>query len=239
MNPFLHPAVATPLGPEQSVFRPTPLSSSASLSSPAGRAGPPSVGKAGLARPHAAHAGLAGIQPPGQLENCKGSSQASMLPGSQVPGQPRGGSDGHPTQRHQPHGCARNQPRPMHRRWCRAAGSLAVAAVLGVGAATPAQTQPASTVNANIASITELQSIKGIGPKTAQTIVFERQRSGPFESFQDFAERIRGIGPKRARALRAAGLTVSSPRAPGQGEPAPPLAAPQGHQSGSVGVVVR
>lgn len=102
----------------------------------------------------------------------------------------------------------------------------------GSTAAQPAQ------VNANVATAAELETIKGIGPKTARSIVSERQRSGLFESFQDFSERIRGIGTKRAASLRAAGLVIG-----------PPIAAPAhitapagpGHGAGGapVGVLVR
>lgn len=113
-----------------------------------------------------------------------------------------------------------HQPTPggqARARWCRTVRSLALAAGLGLAACQGASAQNTS-VNANIATADQLQSIKGIGPKTAQTIVQERERSGPFESFQDFAERIRGIGPKKARSLREAGLTVSSGRPASPGE---------------------
>lgn len=63
-------------------------------------------------------------------------------------------------------------------------------------------------VNANSATAQQLESISGIGPKTAQVIIDERNRGGSFESFDDLAERVKGIGPKKARALQAAGLTV-------------------------------
>ncbi len=102
------------------------------------------------------------------------------------------------------------------RGWQRTACHVALAAGIGVLAG---QGHTAPSVNANIATVQELQNIRGIGPKTAERIVRERERSGPFESFQDFAERIRGIGPKRAKALQEAGLTVSSSRARG---PLPP-----------------
>ncbi len=94
---------------------------------------------------------------------------------------------------------------PMQR-FYRAARALALAA--GVGLATAAAAGPGLDVN--VASAQQLETLRGIGPKTAQTIIDERARSGPFLSFQDFAERIRGIGPKRAESLRAAGLRVGS-----------------------------
>ena len=65
----------------------------------------------------------------------------------------------------------------------------------------------ASAVDVNSATAQQLESVSGIGPSTARTIVQERERAGAFESLDDLAERVRGIGPK-AKALQAAGLTV-------------------------------
>lgn len=75
---------------------------------------------------------------------------------------------------------------------------------------TLAASVPATSINVNIATVAQLLTIKGIGPKTAALIVSERERAGPYVSFQDFVERIRGIGPKRAAALWDAGVRVSS-----------------------------
>lgn len=63
-------------------------------------------------------------------------------------------------------------------------------------------------VNANSATAQQLETITGIGPKTAQLIIDERTRGGSFESFDDLSERVKGIGPKKARSLQAAGLKV-------------------------------
>ncbi len=104
--------------------------------------------------------------------------------------------------------------------WRRVAGGVALAAGLTLSPALCAADQGGAmsptVVNVNIATLAELQTIRGVGPKTAQRIVQERERAGPFISFQDFTERIRGIGPKRAAAMRAAGVGVSSspPRVP-------------------------
>lgn len=67
---------------------------------------------------------------------------------------------------------------------------------------------PAGAVDANLASAEELQAVRGIGPKTALLIVRERERGGAFESISDLSDRVRGIGPKRARAMQANGLSV-------------------------------
>ncbi|MEZ2721519.1 ComEA family DNA-binding protein [Paenalcaligenes hominis] len=66
----------------------------------------------------------------------------------------------------------------------------------------------AQAVNLNQASLQQLQQIKGIGPKTAERIIHERDRAGPFSSLQDLSDRIKGIGPKRLSGLHEAGLTI-------------------------------
>jgi len=75
-------------------------------------------------------------------------------------------------------------------------------------------------VDVNSANAQQLETITGIGPKTAQVIIDERARGGSFESFDDLAERVKGIGPKKAQSLQAAGLVV------GQADAAPKNAAP-------------
>ncbi|MFA5488140.1 MAG: DUF655 domain-containing protein [Candidimonas sp.] len=68
----------------------------------------------------------------------------------------------------------------------------------------------AGATDINSASLQQLQSIKGIGPKTAQIILDERQRGGDYESFDDLSDRVKGIGPKKAASLRAQGLSVGA-----------------------------
>lgn len=68
----------------------------------------------------------------------------------------------------------------------------------------------AHAVDLNSASLNELQGVKGIGPKTAQIIIEERKRAGKYQSFSDLSDRVRGIGPKKAQALQASGLTISN-----------------------------
>lgn len=63
-------------------------------------------------------------------------------------------------------------------------------------------------VDLNQANMAELRQIKGIGPKTAERIIEERMRAGPFDSLQDLSDRVKGIGPKRLLSLEAAGLKV-------------------------------
>ncbi|PPA77056.1 DUF655 domain-containing protein [Achromobacter spanius] len=66
----------------------------------------------------------------------------------------------------------------------------------------------ARAVDVNQATAQQLETIRGIGPRTAEIIINERDRGGRFDSFEDLAERVRGIGEKKAQALKAAGLQV-------------------------------
>ena len=90
------------------------------------------------------------------------------------------------------------------RRLQQALGALLVTAGLGVAA------PPAQALDVNQASAQQLEGIRGIGPRTAEIIVGERERGGKFDSFEDLAERVRGIGLKKAQALESAGLQVGT-----------------------------
>jgi competence protein ComEA len=82
-------------------------------------------------------------------------------------------------------------------------------------------------VDLNTASLDQLRGIRGIGPKTAQIILDERNRGGRYLSFTDLSDRVRGIGPRRAQALQSAGLTIDGggTRVSGQGAAAAKAAA--------------
>lgn len=60
---------------------------------------------------------------------------------------------------------------------------------------------PGGLVNINTATADELDSLPGIGPSTAQAIVEDRQRNGPFSSPEDLM-RVSGIGEKKFAKLR-------------------------------------
>ncbi len=64
-----------------------------------------------------------------------------------------------------------------------------------------------AAVDANKATPTELDSVKGIGPVTSKLIISERDKS-PFKSWEDFVSRVKGIGDSRAAKLSAEGLTI-------------------------------
>ncbi|MBV6303859.1 helix-hairpin-helix domain-containing protein [Candidimonas humi] len=87
--------------------------------------------------------------------------------------------------------------------WRPALNALGLAAGLMLASA-------AQAVDVNVATQAQLESVRGIGPKTAQVILEERARGGRFESFEDLAERVKGIGPKKAVTLQASGLTVGA-----------------------------
>ncbi len=71
-------------------------------------------------------------------------------------------------------------------------------------------------VDLNSASREQLVSIKGIGLKTAENIIRERQRGGPFLSRQDLSLRVKGIGVKKANKLFDAGLQIKGGSLPGK-----------------------
>lgn len=63
----------------------------------------------------------------------------------------------------------------------------------------------------NQAKASDLDGLKGIGPKTSQRILDERQKS-PFKDWKDFMKRVKGVGPGAAAKLSAQGLTVNGAR---------------------------
>lgn len=69
-----------------------------------------------------------------------------------------------------------------------------------------------AAVNANTASVDELQMVAGIGPTIAQRI-FDERRKGPYKSLDDIQARVKGVGEASIRKMAAAGLTVSGGRA--------------------------
>ena len=64
-----------------------------------------------------------------------------------------------------------------------------------------------AAVDLNKATPAELDGIKGIGPSISAKIVAERKK-GNFKSWEDFIERVKGIGEGNAAKFSAEGLTV-------------------------------
>lgn len=69
----------------------------------------------------------------------------------------------------------------------------------------------ASPVNVNSATQSELESIKGIGPSKAKTIIAERLDGGHFQDANDLQKRVRGIGMKSVEKMVDNGLTIEAP----------------------------
>jgi len=69
----------------------------------------------------------------------------------------------------------------------------------------------ASPINVNTATQTELESIKGIGPSKAKTIIAERLDGGHFQDANDLQKRVRGIGMKSVEKMVENGLTIEAP----------------------------
>jgi competence protein ComEA len=65
-----------------------------------------------------------------------------------------------------------------------------------------------AAVDVNKANEKELDAVKGIGPVTSKAIMAERKK-GEFKNWQDFIDRVKGVGDARAAKLSSDGLTVN------------------------------
>jgi competence protein ComEA len=63
------------------------------------------------------------------------------------------------------------------------------------------QSVATTSVNINTASATELESLPGVGPTTAQAIITHRTTVAPFSSVDDLLQ-VSGIGPAKLEAMR-------------------------------------
>jgi competence protein ComEA len=84
------------------------------------------------------------------------------------------------------------------------------------GQATAAKSAAAAPVNLNTASAIELQSLPGIGPRTAERIVEYRQKNGNFKKIEELMN-VKGIGEKSFLRLKDR-ITVTPAGAPRQGQ---------------------
>ena len=86
-----------------------------------------------------------------------------------------------------------------------------------------------AAVDVNTASAADLDTIKGIGPKMAASILDERKKNGNFKDWNDFAARVKGVGAKNSVKFSEAGLTVGGKAITGAAAaktaPAAPVAA--------------
>jgi competence protein ComEA len=63
-------------------------------------------------------------------------------------------------------------------------------------------TSAAGIVDINIATLSDLDALPGVGPSTAQAIIDYRVANGPYASIEGLLN-VRGIGPSKFAAMRA------------------------------------
>jgi competence protein ComEA len=78
--------------------------------------------------------------------------------------------------------------------------STSAGAGAGAGAGGGA-TSAAGIVDINIATLSDLDALPGVGPSTAQAIIDYRVANGPYASIEDLLN-VRGIGPSKLAAMR-------------------------------------
>lgn len=79
-----------------------------------------------------------------------------------------------------------------------------MAALFALAIATPLLAE----IDVNTATAAQLETIKGIGPKTAAKIIEFRDQNGPFNSIQDVVK-VKGIGAKTLEKMIEAGLVCN------------------------------
>jgi len=91
----------------------------------------------------------------------------------------------------------------MLRRFVATGLAIAMAALLASGTAMAAgKPAPTAKVNLNTASIEQLTTLPGVGPKLAARIVEYRQKSGTFRSTQELMN-VKGVGEKNFVKIEA------------------------------------
>ena len=96
---------------------------------------------------------------------------------------------------------------------CAMSAQPALAQTSQASARAAAKPAAAGTVNLNTASATDLETLPGIGAKTAARIVEYRQKNGPFKKVEELMN-VRGVGEKNFLKLKPQ-ITVGSPKAEG------------------------
>jgi len=75
--------------------------------------------------------------------------------------------------------------------------------------------KPAVVVNLNTASVVELQTLPGIGARTAERILEYRQKNGPFKKIEELMN-VQGIGEKSFLKLKPQIAVAAKPDAAAQ-----------------------
>jgi competence protein ComEA len=97
-----------------------------------------------------------------------------------------------------------------YRRFVAAVLATALAVLVTPGFASAAsKPEPAARINVNTASVDQLTTLPGVGPRLAARIVEYRQKSGSFRSTQELMN-VKGIGEKNFAKLES-WLTVGEP----------------------------
>jgi competence protein ComEA len=73
--------------------------------------------------------------------------------------------------------------------------------VIGGGSGSESGSAVSGIVDLNNASLSDLDSLPGVGPSTAQAIIDYRVANGPYASVDDLLN-VRGIGPSKLAAMR-------------------------------------
>ncbi len=92
--------------------------------------------------------------------------------------------------------------------------ALAVAALLFAGTALAAgKPKPTGKVNINTASVEQLSTLPGVGPRIAARIIEYRQKSGAFRTTHDVMN-VKGVGEKNYAKMESWLTVGEAPKAP-------------------------
>lgn len=80
--------------------------------------------------------------------------------------------------------------------------------ILSLGLVLGSTLSAQAAVDLNTATLSELETVKGLGPAKARAIVEYRQKNGPFKNLNDL-DKVRGFGQASIKKL-ASELTVGS-----------------------------
>lgn len=97
-------------------------------------------------------------------------------------------------------------------RWCLHCGLMLIGLALA---------PHAGALDLNTADRSQLEQLPRVGVARADVILQERQRGGPFVSWDDFRKRVPGYGEKSVQQLKERGVTIDASTAPSSKTAAP------------------